>query len=131
MSYAKGLSLALALVMVSSGLSNASAGPIKNNASAGPINKVRGITPKVYISDRMKHKVKGKTPKTFTKGALADGGGTVFTVDRFGRLHHKPVPTNSPLSPASRFMDTSNPQTHPVGGPSHWLSTGTASQRAR
>ena len=122
MSYAKGLSLALALVMVSSGLSN---------ASAGPINKVSGITPKTYIGG-IKNKISGGgSPKTFTKGALADGGGTVFTVDRFGRMHHKPVPTNSPLSPASRFMDTSNPQTHSVGGPSHWLSTGTASQRAR
>ncbi len=108
MSYAKGLSLALALVMVSSGLSNAVAGPIKN--------RNKGNTPKVYIG-----------------GIFQDGGGPIITPDRTGRVSIKRVPPYSPFSrfdPAQIKHDPNFPCCPPPPRPDQ-LSTGTASLRAR
>ncbi|HLZ04894.1 MAG TPA: hypothetical protein VKR55_22425 [Bradyrhizobium sp.] len=76
MSYAKGLSLALALVMVCSGLSNAVAGPVTNRN-------------------------KGKTPRVYVGGIFNDGGGTIITPDRTGRVSIKQVPPYSP--PGMRY----------------------------
>ena len=97
MSYVKGLSLALALVLVSSGLSNAFAGPIERDK--GNMSEVyRGtiITPNRNI----KNKKSGAHEKTFTKGALEDGGGLVIGAGKNGRPIVKPVPPLS-MSPAA------------------------------
>jgi len=108
--YAKGLSLALALVMVSCGLSNAVAGPVKN--------RNKGNTPRVYI------------------GAISrDGGGTIITPDRTGRVSIKQVPPYSP--PGMRYSaiqikhDPNFPCCPPHPDLGDGLSTGAASQRAR
>ena len=109
---AKGLSLALALVMVSGGLSNAAAGPVKN--------RNKGNTPRVYV---------GAIPR--------DGGGIIITPDRTGRVSIKRVPPYSPLSPASRYSavqikhDPNFPCCPPHGDIGDGLSTGAASPRAR
>jgi hypothetical protein len=112
MSYAKGLSLALALVMVSSGLSNVAAGPLKN--------RNKGNNPKVYIG-----------------GIFNDGGGTIIVPDRTGRVSIKHVPPYSPLLPASRSSaieikhDGNSPCCQPGPGIGGRLSAGVASLRAR
>lgn len=47
-------------------------------------------------SVRPKTRLSGNQPKIFIGGALNDGGGYAIMIDRFGKVHIKPVPPWQP-----------------------------------